>query len=152
MPVNVGKAADMAVVVDAQGEIGQVNRQAGLQSDGFFAFADHGFQSGLVQTHAAQQGIGKGERLVDPHTAMAESPFLARKQIALRGVVQIDGMFVGEHEFDEAQRVALARRLADADDPVIPADHLIAVAFGIIGIGGDFGQKFFFQDGIGHAP
>ena len=84
---------------------------------------------------------------------MAECAVIAGKQIALRRVMQINRMLVREHEFDKTQRIALARRLPDADNTLVfIADDLIAMALGIVGISRQFREKFVLQNRGGNPP
>ena len=140
MAVDVGEALDMALIIDPQCEIGQMHGEAVVQLDGLFAFADQSLQLGLVIAHRAQQHIGQSEGLVNPDATMAEGTLFARKQITLGRIMQINGVLVREHEFDETQSIAFTGRLSDAHNPLVfIADHLIAMPFGIIGIRGKFG-------------
>ena len=67
----------------------------------------------FVQSIGPEDLVGEPEGLVDAHAAMAEGPALGGEEVAARRVVQVDRMLVREDELDEAERVALARRLLD---------------------------------------
>ena len=93
----------------------------------------------------------QGERLVDAHAAMAEGAFGIVEQTARGRVMQIDGMFIGEHELDPAQRIALAWRLADADLALAMAD-LIAETLEIGRIVPQPWHHLLLDDGRRHVP
>jgi hypothetical protein len=59
--------------------------------------------------------------------------------------MQVHGVVVREQELDEAERIALARRLPDADDAVL-ARHLVAAPGRVAGVPGEAGQDLVLQD------
>src|SRR6056297_4330611 len=62
-----------------------------------------------------QERIGKLERLMETDAAMAEIALVAREQVLGRRVVQIDVVFVREHELHQPERIAVRWRLLEIE-------------------------------------
>src|SRR5215211_4246902 len=122
--VEVGDLMQLALVVGKEREIGEVDRDLLGQPDGALALADEAAQASLAPLRPEHE-LAEAERLVEPHAAVAEGALLGREEVPVRRVVQVDRVLVREHEFDEAERVALARRLAHRDAAVAGAHDLI---------------------------
>ncbi len=60
-----------------------------------------------------KQNFSKLQRIAYPHATMAVSPALLLKELFARSIMKLDGMPVGEHELDDSESIASARRLID---------------------------------------
>ena len=128
--VDVGAGLRLAGVVGERGLIGDVDRDRMLEVDGALARAVHraDARGGVVflRLRNAQQHLGVFIRVLHPHAAVAVGPRVMREQLLVRRVVLIDQEAVREIEADAAERIALARRLEDADRAVLVAADLQA--------------------------
>ena len=85
----------------------------------------------------SEHRFGQLEGLVDPHATVAQSPLVPAEQAPGVRVVEVDRKAVRKHEFDAAERVAVARGLTDVGFAVA-LDRLVAVVGEVIGIGRKF--------------
>src|SRR3954454_10748987 len=145
--VEVGDLMQLALVVGQKREIGQVDRDLLGQPDGALALADEAAQASLAPLRPEHE-LAEAERLVETHAAVAEGALLGVEQAAVRRVVQVDGVLIREHELDEAERVALARRLAHRDAAVAGPHDLIAARGGV----GRVGVELVLEDRRRHVP
>ena len=111
----IGIAAELhrTVLVHPGGEIGHMDRNGRLEIDNaLFALSDRAVDACPRPALVGEQEFGQVERILDPHTAMAENAQVLIEQALRWGVVQIDIEAVGKHELHFAQRILAARILA----------------------------------------
>ena len=120
--VDVVADLQLAVVVDEGGLVGEVDRDAGREVDVDLRAAEHLLQPlrgvVLVRQRQAEQHLAVFQRVLDPHAAVAVGALVMGEQVLVRRVVLIHQELVREVEADAAERVAVARRLVDADGAV----------------------------------
>ena len=110
----------LALVVGLRRPVGEDDGQGLLEADrGGTLGLKHGGELLLVPLGIVEQQLRQFDRLVHPHAARTQGPVRPRKELAIGGIVEIDRVLIGKHEFDLAQGVLGSRRLAKGVGQVV---------------------------------
>ena len=104
--VQVGPQLQPPCLVDEGGAVVEEHRHRLGELDALrLARGVGGIQPAHGPALVAEERQRQVVRLLDPHAAVAQAALAAAEQPALGGVVQVDGVVVGEQELDPAERI-----------------------------------------------
>ena len=123
MPIDVGKRLELAARIGHRREVADVYGKLVLERNlGLGAAFDQ--VCDLIRGHAlifAEQNLGQSLRIMHTHAAVTVGPRLGREQLALRRIVHVDVVAIGEAELHDAEHIASTRRLGELELPDINA-------------------------------